>query len=230
LGTLVDLKRVVELARKVDAKVCVDAAQLVAHRLIDVNELGIDFLVFSSHKIYGPTGAGVLWGRRELLEAMEPWMGGGDMIREVSLEGSTWNDIPWKFEAGTPPIAQVLGMGAAIEFLYEVGMDKIQAHDCELMLYAREKMEAMGGVSLLGPENAVGVLSFEVEGVHPHDVSAILGASGVCVRAGHHCTMPLMKALGVAGTTRASFGIYNNKSDVDRLVKGLEKVKETFGN
>lgn len=228
LGTLVDLRRVVEMAQRVNAKICLDAAQLVAHRAIDVQDLGVDFLAFSSHKIYGPTGAGVLWGRRELLAAMEPWLGGGDMIREVSLEGSTWNDVPWKFEAGTPPIAQVLGMGAAIEFLNEVGMDKIEKHDRELMEYAREKMGEIEKVRLLGLSDSVGVLSFEVEGVHPHDVSAILGGEGVCVRAGHHCTMPLMKALGVVGTTRASFGVYNKKSDVDRLIDGLKRVIETF--
>jgi len=228
LGTLVDLDYVVTLAKKVGAKVCVDAAQLVAHRVVDVRKLDIDFLAFSSHKIYGPTGAGVLWARRELLEEMEPWLGGGDMIREVKVDGCTWNDIPWKFEAGTPPIAQVLGMGAAIEFLNEIGMGKIEAHDREIMEYAREKLATLEGVRLFGPSEAVGVLSFEVKGIHPHDVSAILAEQGVCVRAGHHCTMPLMKALGVVGTTRASFGVYTEQADVDRLVQGLEKVREMF--
>lgn len=228
LGTLVDLDHMVTLAKKVGAKVCVDAAQLVAHRVVDVRKLDIDFLAFSSHKIYGPTGAGVLWARGELLEAMEPWLGGGDMIREVKVDGSTWNDIPWKFEAGTPPIAQVLGMGAAIEFLNEIGMEKIEAHDREIMEYAREKLAMLEGVRLFGLPNAVGVLSFEVKGIHPHDVSAILAEQGVCVRAGHHCTMPLMKALGVVGTCRMSLGVYNSKPDIDCLVEGISGAKKVF--
>ncbi len=237
LGTVVNLVRVVGMARKVGAKVCADAAQLAAHFPIDVQKLDVDFLAFSGHKVYGPTGVGVLYAKREILENMEPWLGGGDMIREVSLERSTWNDLPWKFEAGTPPIAEIIGLGAALEFLKSVGWDFVRAHDVELMQYAVECLRAIKGVTLFAVDRSgksgdsglpVGSLSFEVEGVHAHDVSAILGERGVCVRGGHHCCMPLMKELGVTGTCRMSFGAYNEKSDIDRLADGLEKVCLTF--
>ena len=241
LGTVVDLPRVVTMTRMVGAKVCVDAAQLVAHFPVDVQKLDVDFLAFSSHKLYGPTGVGVLWARREILEAMGPWLGGGDMIREVTVEGATWNDLPWKFEAGTPPIAEILGLGAAIDFLNGVGggasWEFVRAQDQALMNYAVERLDTMKGVKLFGVGGharggrgsmPVGSLSFQVEGIHSHDVAAILGEQGVCVRAGHHCCMPLMKVLGVSGTTRASFGLYNEKSDVDRLVEGLGKVLSVF--
>lgn len=233
LGTVVDLPRVVKMARQVGAKVCVDAAQLAAHFPLDVQKLDVDFLAFSGHKVYGPTGVGVLYAKREILENMDPWLGGGDMIREVALEGSTWNDLPWKFEAGTPPIAEIIGLGVALEFLEEVGWDFVRAHDAELMKYAIERLGAVKGVKLFGVNRAgaampVGSLSFEIEDVHSHDVAAILGEHGVCVRAGHHCCMPLMKALGVSGTTRLSFGVYNEKADVDRVVVGLGKVFQIF--
>lgn len=227
LGTVVDLEKVVAIARRVGAKICVDAAQLAAHFLIDVQKLDVDFLAFSGHKVYGPTGVGVLYAKREILETMEPWLGGGDMIREVALEGSTWNDLPWKFEAGTPPIAEIIGLGAALEFLERVGWDFVRTHDEELMKYAIERLGGVKGVKLFGVM-PVGSLSFEVEGVHSHDVAAILGEHGVCVRAGHHCCMPLMKELGVSGITRLSFGVYNEKADVDRVVEGLQKVLLTF--
>ena len=231
LGTVVDLKQIAEWAHDVGAVVSVDGAQMAAHFPVNVQELDVDFFAFSSHKVYGPTGAGVLWAKREHLDLMEPIMGGGGMIREVHMASSTWNDVPWKFEAGTPSIAQVLGMGAALEFLMEIGMEKVEVHDRELMEYALSQLDQLSFVRVLGPGNAdqqSGVISFEVDGVHPHDVSAILGEAGVCVRAGHHCTMPLMQELGVVGTTRASFGVYNTKKDVDRLVAGLEKVKAVF--
>ncbi len=231
LGTVVDLERVVQMARKVGAKVCVDAAQLVAHFPVDVQALDVDFCAFSSHKMYGLTGAGVLYGKRELLEAMEPVFGGGDMIREVHLEKSTWNDVPWKFESGTPSIAQVIGMGGAIDFIKEVGFDFIQKHDKELLEYALERLADLSEVTVLGPGNSrqqVAIVSFLVKDVHPHDVAAILGQNDVCVRAGHHCTMPLMKTLKTPGTTRVSFSVYNAKEDIDRLMDGLKMVIQTF--
>lgn len=231
LGTLIDLPVVVRLARKVGAKVCVDAAQLAAHLPIDVHKLDIDFLAFSSHKIYGPTGAGVLYAKREILEAMDPWMGGGDMIREVHEEFSTWNDLPWKFEAGTPNIAQVMGMGAAMEFIMELGKNALMKHDREMQEYTFKILNELPFVTTYGPkgfDQHRGSISFTVNGVHPHDVAAILGEEGICVRAGHHCTMPLMKAMCLVSTVRVSFGVYNTKEDVEALRVGLRKVAKTF--
>jgi cysteine desulfurase/selenocysteine lyase len=231
LGTLIDLPVAVRLARKVGAKICVDAAQLVAHMSVDVQKLDVDFLAFSGHKIYGPTGAGVLYAKRDLLEAMDPWLGGGDMIREVNLERSTWNDIPWKFEAGTPSVAQVIGMGAAMEFMMEVGKNTLMKHDRELQEYTFKKLNELSFVEVYGPkgfDQHRGSISFNVKGVHPHDVAAILGEQGVCVRAGHHCTMPLMKALCQVSTVRVSFGLYNTAKDVEALAKGLKKVAQVF--
>ena len=224
LGFVVDLPRVIARAHAVGAKVCVDAAQYAAHFSIDFKGLDADFLVFSGHKIYGPTGVGVLLAKRDLLEKLEPWMVGGDMIREVRLDHTTWNDLPWKFEAGTPPIAEVMGLGAAISFFHEIGWDGIQKHDRELYDYAKEKLSAFSFVKLLGQGNVgrnCGSLSFVVKDVHPHDVAALLGEKNICVRAGHHCTMPLIKALGVPSTTRMSFGIYNTKEDIDRAVSAI---------
>lgn len=229
LGTVVNVARVVKMARRVGAKVCVDAAQLAAHFPIDVQKLEVDFLVFSGHKVYGPTGVGVLWARREILESMEPWLGGGGMIREVTLERSTWNDVPWKFEAGTPPIVEVVGLGEALKFLRGVGWSEITAHDRELMNSARAQFAAFSGVRLFGPLDGAGVLSFELKGVHSHDVAAVFGERGVCVRAGHHCCMPLMKHLGVSGTCRVGFGVYNDLADVDRLMSALGEVRKLFG-
>jgi len=231
LGTLIDLPVVVRLARKVGAKICVDAAQLVAHMSVDVQKLDLDFLVFSAHKIYGPTGAGVLYAKREILEAMNPWLGGGDMIREVSEEFSTWNDVPWKFEAGTPSIAQVIGMGGAMEFMMDVGKNTLMKHDRELQEYAFKKLNELSFVEVYGSkgfDQHRGSISFNVKGVHPHDVAAILGEENICVRAGHHCTMPLMKALGVGATVRVSFGLYNTAKDVEALARGLKKVAKVF--
>ncbi|MFA4815163.1 MAG: SufS family cysteine desulfurase [Candidatus Gracilibacteria bacterium] len=231
LGTLIDLPVVVRLARKVGVKICVDAAQLVAHLPIDVQKLDIDFLAFSGHKIYGPTGAGVLYAKREILEEMDPWLGGGDMIREVHEEFSTWNDLPWKFEAGTPNIAQVLGMGAAMEFMMKLGKNKLMQHDREMQEYTFKILNELPTITVYGPkgfDQQRGCISFTVKGVHPHDVAAILGEQGVCVRAGHHCTMPLMKALHLSSTVRVSFGIYNTKKDVEALRDGLKKVARVF--
>lgn len=231
LGTVVDIPRVVRFAKKVGAKVCIDAAQLAAHLPIDVQKWDIDFLAFSSHKIYGPTGAGVLYAKREILENMDPWLYGGDMIREVHLFTSTWNDLPWKFEAGTPNIAQIIGMGAALAFMMKLGIKVIENHDRTLQEYAFKKLSELSFVTVYGPKSFQqrrGSLSFTVEGVHPHDVAAILGEEGICVRAGHHCTMPLMQALCLISTVRASFGIYNTREDIDKMILGLEKVAQVF--
>jgi len=231
LGTVVDVKRVADLAHHNGALISVDAAQLVAHFPIDVQELDLDFLSFSAHKMYGPTGVGILYGKRAHLENMEPWMGGGGMIREVHQDRSVWNDLPFKFEAGTPPIAEVIGFGAAFDFFKEVGFDFIQEHDVQLQNYFIHALQKLSYIQLLGPLDSTrqrGVFSFLFDQVHPHDVSALLGQGGVCVRAGHHCTMPLMKILNVPSTTRVSFGIYNTFEDVNRLVEGLEKVACTF--
>jgi len=231
LGTLIDLPVVVRLARKVGAKVCIDAAQLAAHMPIDEQKLDVDFLAFSGHKIYGPTGCGVLYAKRAILEEMDPWLGGGDMIREVHEEFSTWNDLPWKFEAGTPNIAQVLGMGAAMEFLMELGKNALMKHDREMQEYTFKILNELPYVTVYGPKSFDqhrGSISFTVKGVHPHDVAAILGDAGICVRAGHHCTMPLMKALCLLSTVRVSFGIYNTKEDIEALRDGLKRVAEVF--
>lgn len=231
LGTVISLPRVREAASRIGALFCVDAAQLVAHFSVDVRALDVDFLAFSSHKMYGPTGVGVLYAKRSLLECMDPWLGGGDMIREVHLDHSTWNDLPWKFEAGTPSIAEVMGLGAAIDFLSSLGWDFIMLHDRELYAYALDRLARLPFVSLLGShdlERQRGVLSFTVKDVHAHDVAAFLGQKNVCVRAGHHCTMPLMKALGVTATARVSFGVYNTKQDIDVLIKGLSTLAKTF--
>lgn len=227
LGVAPDVKKIVKEAKKVGAAVVLDAAQMIAHLPLDVRSLDVDFVAFSSHKMYGPFGAGVLYGRQELLEKMEPLFFGGDMIKEVYLDYSIWNKIPYKFEAGTPSIASVLGMGAAVRFLKETGFQKIMEHDQRLMTYFKKRMSKLDFVKMFG-ENQIGILSFTVLGVHNHDVAAILGEMGICVRAGHHCTMPLMQKLGVPGTTRVSLGVYNTEKDIDRLIFGLNKVREKF--
>lgn len=232
LGTLVDLPRVQALAQKSGAKICGDAAQLAAHQAIDVQALDLDFLAFSSHKIYGPTGAGVLYAKPELLESMDPWMTGGDMIREVHLECSTWNDFPWKMEAGTLPIASIIGMGAAMEFLMELGFAHVEEHDRTLHDFAVSELSALPGLRLFGPMDAArhrGALSFTLDGIHPHDIASLLGERGICVRAGHHCTMPLHKMLGVPATVRLSFGVYSIREDLEKLKVSLEEIQKLFG-
>ena len=206
-----------------------DGAQAAPHGAIDVRALDCDFYVFSSHKCYGPTGMGVLYGRTGMLEEAEPYQGGGDMIRTVSFEESTWNDLPYKFEAGTPNIAGAIGLGAAIEFVTELGMDAIAANEREVLEYATESLGALGGIRIIGtaPEKA-SILSFVVEGVHPHDVGTIADQHGVAIRAGHHCAMPLMRRYNVPATSRASLALYNTRADIDALVESLRKVKEIF--
>jgi len=230
LGTINPVDRLVAWAHERDAIMVVDAAQAAPHVPIDVQALGCDFLAFSAHKLCGPTGAGALWGRRELFEAMSPFHLGGSMIRSVSLERTTWNELPYKFEAGTPPIAEVVGMGHAIDYLSAIGLDAIAAHEHDLAAYALERLGELPWVTVYGPppERRAGIVSLNVDGVHPHDVAQVLDWEGIAVRAGHHCTQPLMRRLGVAATTRASFYLYNVLEEVDRLVDGLHKVRTSF--
>ena len=230
LGTINPVREMAERAHRVGAVVVVDAAQSVPHQPVDVRQLGCDFLAFSGHKMMGPTGIGVLWGRRELLESMPPLFGGGEMIREVGLFESTYNEVPYKFEAGTPPIAQAVGLGAAVEYLESLGMEQVRAHEQRLVAYALERLGQLPDVRIYGPrQHRGGVVSFNVEGVHPHDVATILDQEGVAVRAGHHCAQPLMRWLDVPATVRASFYVYNTPEDVDALVRALEAVRAIFG-
>lgn len=230
LGTVNPAKELAALARAAGAVFILDAAQSVPHMKVDVRDLDCDFLAFSAHKAYGPTGVGVLYGKKALLEKMEPAQYGGDMIREVKYESSTWNDAPMKFEAGTPNIAGVIGLGAAIQYLETIGMENVAAHDCELATYALGTLSAIPGVTIVGPGagERIGAISFTVEGAHPHDLATLFDREGVAVRGGHHCAMPLMGKLGLTGTCRASFGIYNGKEDVDALAQAIEKAKETL--
>jgi len=231
LGTINPVETLAAWAHEQGAIMVVDAAQAAPHRHIDVQALGCDFLAFSSHKVCGPSGAGALWGRRELLDAMQPFNFGGEMIRSVSLERTSWNELPYKFEAGTPAIAEAYGFGVALDYVSEVGLEAIEAHERELVVHAMEELAEIPGVRIFGPpaDRRTGIVSFEVASVHPHDVAQILNWEGVAVRAGHHCTQPLMTRLGVAATTRASFYLYSTHEEIDRLVAGLLKVKETFG-
>ncbi len=232
LGTMPDIPRIAALAHAVGARVVVDAAQLVPHHPVDVSGLGADFVAFSSHKMLGPTGIGVLWGRMDALEETEPFEGGGEMISDVTLHDATWATIPHRFEAGTPPIIEAVGLHAAIDYLDSVGMDKIYQHDQELTAIAIERLGDVPGLSIQGPtdmEARGGVVSMTMDGVHAHDLATILDENGVAVRAGHHCAKPLMRRLGVAATARASFYVYNEESDVDALVSALRQAGELFG-
>ncbi|HEX7072391.1 MAG TPA: cysteine desulfurase [Rhodothermales bacterium] len=230
LGTVLPVERMIEEAHRVGAVAVVDGAQAVPHLRVDVQALDCDFYAFSGHKMFGPTGTGVLFGRHELLSAMPPYQGGGDMIDRVTFERTTWNELPHKFEAGTPHIAGFIGLAAAVEYLEEVGLDAIAAHEHDLLEYANEQILAVGGVTLVGtaPGKAA-VVSFLVDGVHPYDAGSVLDRLGVAVRTGHHCTQPLMDRFGIPGTVRASFAFYNTRSDVDALVAGIEQVKRLFG-
>jgi len=231
LGTLTPVRQIVDAAHAVGAIALVDGAQGVPHLPVDVQALDCDFYAFSSHKMCGPTGVGVLWGRRELLESMPPFLGGGEMIRRVELERSEWNDLPHKFEAGTPAIAEAIGLGAAVDYLSALGMDAVRAHEKELTAYALERLAEIPGLTTYGPtdiEVRGGVVSFVLDGAHPHDVATILDHEAVAVRAGHHCAMPLHKKLGLPATTRASFYIYNLPEEIDRLVEALYQVKHIF--
>jgi cysteine desulfurase/selenocysteine lyase len=230
LGTINPVDRLAAWAHEQGAICVVDAAQAAPHRPVDVQAIGADFVGLTGHKMCGPTGIGVLWGRRELLERMAPFELGGHMIRRVTLERTTWNELPAKFEAGTAPIAEAVGLGAAIDYIGEVGLDTIERHEHELAEYALGRLAEVPGVRIFGPpaHRRVGIVSFEVEGVHPHDVAQILDRDGVAVRAGHHCNQPLMDRLGVPATTRASFYLYTLPEEIDRLVEGLHGVRKVF--
>jgi cysteine desulfurase/selenocysteine lyase len=233
LGTLNPVRRLADAAHAVGALVLVDGAQYTPHVPTDVVDLGVDIYGFTGHKMLGPTGIGGLWARPEILEAMPPFLGGGEMIRDVRLDGFTTNDVPWKFEAGTPPIAEAIGLGAAVDYLTAIGMDAVRAHERELTAYALETLQARLGSDLVihGPLDAElrgGVISFAYKDIHPHDISQVLDESGVCVRAGHHCAKPLMRCLGVGATARASFSIYNDEADVDALIEALRRADKLF--
>lgn len=229
LGTINPVKEIAGLARDVGAVTVIDAAQSVPHFSVDVQALGVDFLAFSGHKMLGPTGIGVLYGRKQLLQELPPFLYGGDMIREVRFDDAQWNDLPWKFEAGTPNIAEAIGLEAAMQYLTKVGMNNVFAHEQALTKYAWDQLQTEG-VELHGPPpgNRGGVLSFNVPGVHAHDVSTILDQDGVAVRGGHHCAMPLMGVLGITGSTRASLYLYNTQEDIDAMITGIKKTKEVF--
>jgi cysteine desulfurase / selenocysteine lyase len=230
VGTINPVQDLVARARAVGAKVLIDGAQSVPHMPVDVQALDADFYAFSSHKMCGPTGIGVLYGKRDVLESMPPFMGGGDMIREVTLSGSKWNSVPYKFEAGTPSIAEGIGLGAAVDYLQSVGMDWVRAHERELVAYAYERMSEVEGLRILGPgpDQRGGLISFTLEGVHPHDIAAILDRQGVAVRAGHHCAAPLHARYGIPASARASFYLYNTVEEVDVLTRALHKAQEIF--
>ncbi len=229
LGTVNPVRELVELAHREGVPVLVDGAQAVPHQAVDVQELGCDFYAFSSHKLFGPSGVGVLWGRAERREARPPYQSGGEMVLTVSFEKSTWNGVPHKFEAGTPDIAGVVGLGAAIDYLTGLGLDAVTTYERTLLDYATHALEAIPGLRLIGtaPHKAA-VLSFALDGVHPHDVGTILDREGIAVRTGHHCAQPVMERFGVPATVRASLALYNRESDVDALVSGLQRVREVF--
>jgi cysteine desulfurase/selenocysteine lyase len=233
LGTINPVADIVRRAHEAGAVVVVDGAQAVPQMAVDLRAIDADFYGWTGHKAYGPTGIGVLHGRRELLEAMPPFLGGGHMIASVSLEGSRWAQPPTRFEAGTSNIAEAIGLGAAVDFLHGIGMEDVREHESDLTAYALERLTAVPGLEIQGPVDAAdrgALVSFTVDGVHPHDVAEILGSQGVCVRAGHHCAQPLMKRLGVGATSRASFAVHNTREDVDRLLDGLVRVREIFAD
>jgi len=231
LGTISNSEEIIKRCKKAGVKILVDGAQSVPHMKVDIEKLDCDFFAFSAHKMLGPTGVGILWVRKEILETMPPFHGGGDMIREVHKYETTWNDLPYKFEAGTPNIADVIGFSAAIDYLSNIGMDAIRQHEIDLTKYALEKMSQVKGITIYGVKdilNRGGVISFNFHDVHPHDVATIIDREGIAVRSGHHCAQVLMERLNVAATNRASFYIYNTKEDVDKLIKSLEKVSELY--
>lgn len=231
LGTIHPIKQIAEWVHAVGGVIVVDGAQGVPHFKVDVRELDVDFLAFSGHKMCGPTGIGVLYGKKKWLEQMEPIEFGGEMIDHVDLYESTWKELPWKFEGGTPIIAGAIGLGAAIDYLESVGMDLIEEHDRKLTKYAYERLSELDGITIYGPkENRVGAITFNMQDIHPHDVATVLDTLGIAVRAGHHCCQPLMRWLNVPATARASFYLYNDEEDIDRLVAGLQKTKEFFGH
>lgn len=231
LGTITNAEEIIRRCKKKGVRVLVDGAQSVPHMKVDLQQLDCDFFAFSAHKMLGPTGVGVLWARKELLQGMVPFNGGGDMIREVHKYETSWNDLPYKFEAGTPNIADVIGFGAAIDYLEKIGMDKIREHEIELTRYAMDKLSQIKGMKIYGPTDASkrgGVISFNLGDIHPHDLATIIDEDGIAIRSGHHCAQVLMERLDVSATSRASFYIYNTKDEVDVLVKSLHRAKELF--
>jgi cysteine desulfurase/selenocysteine lyase len=229
LGSVLDAKRAVELAHGVGAKILLDGCQAVARLTVDVKALGCDFYAFSAHKLYGPTGIGALWARAEILDAMPPWQGGGSMIDRVTFEKTTFAPAPQRFEAGTPAIVEAIGFGVAADFVRDAGLDAIHAHETALVRQARAELGRINSVRLFGPEDSAGIVSFALEGVHPHDLGTILDEENVAIRAGHHCAQPLMEHLGVPATARASFGMYSDESDIAALVRGIERTMRIFG-
>jgi cysteine desulfurase/selenocysteine lyase len=225
LGTINPVKEIIDLAHEKDIPVLIDGAQATLHSKVDVRDLDVDFYTFSSHKVYGPTGIGVLYGKRKWLDAMPPYQGGGEMIKTVSFENTTYNELPFKFEAGTPDISGAIGLGIALEYVKDLGFDAIAAHESEILTYATEKLLAIDGLKIIGTAaNKASVISFLIEGTHPYDVGTLLDKMGIAVRTGHHCTQPLMDFYQIPGTVRASFAVYSSKDDVDKLVAGVERV------
>jgi cysteine desulfurase/selenocysteine lyase len=232
LGTIPPVDEIIAKSHSVGALVLIDGAQSVPHMPTDIQAMGCDFLVFSGHKMLAPTGIGVLWARKEILATMPPFMTGGDMIKTVTLDESDWNDLPWKFEAGTPAIAEAIGLGVAVDYLNKLGMNNVRQHEIEMVTYALDRLNQVEGVGILGPQNPAirgGAVTFTLGDIHPHDVAAVLDGEGIAVRAGHHCAMPLHDKFSLPATTRASFYIYNTPDEIDRLATGLEKVTGLLG-
>ena len=229
LGTINPVKKIIDMAHACGAVILIDGAQAIAHTTVDVQALDCDFYTFSAHKLYGPTGTGVLYGKEKLLDRMPPWQGGGDMIKEVTIKKTSFNDLPYKFEAGTPHIAGVIGLGEAIEYVSRIGLEDISAHEAELTAYATVAATGIRGLRIIGTaQHKSGILSFTLDGIHPHDVGTILDHNGVAVRTGHHCAMPVMEHFSVPATTRASFAFYNTRAEIDQLLQGLERCREIF--
>ena len=228
LGSVLDARRAAEIAHGHGALLLLDGCQAVPRLPVDVAAIGADFYAYSGHKLYGPTGIGALWGRADLLETLPPWQGGGSMIDRVTFEQTTYLDAPMRFEAGTPHIVGAIGLHAAIDWVEKLGIDAIQAHECALVAEARAALQSVGGVTVYGPDDSAGIVSFNVDGVHAHDTATILDDAGVAVRAGHHCAQPLMEVLGVPATARASFAAHSDSSDIEALVRGIEQVKRIF--
>ncbi len=230
LGTINPIRAIVDIAHRHNVPVMIDGAQAAPHMKLDVQELDCDFYAFSGHKVFGPTGIGVLYGKASLLNAMPPYQGGGDMIASVTFEKTTYNTLPYKFEAGTPNIAGTIGLGAAIDYVNQIGIERIARYEHELLDYGTEALSQIPGLRLIGTaKDKAGVLSFVLEGVHPHDVGTILDREGIAIRTGHHCAMPVMERFGIPATARASLAFYNTKEEIDALVAGMRKVKEVFG-
>jgi cysteine desulfurase/selenocysteine lyase len=230
LGTILPLQKIIAAAHERDIPLLVDGAQAVPHMQVDVQKLGCDFFAFSGHKMFGPTGIGVLYGKEARLDNMPPWQGGGDMILEVRFDGTTYNELPYKFEAGTPNISGAIGLGAAVEYLLALGMDRVARHERELLEYMVEKLLSIDGIRLIGTaQNKASLQSFMLDEIHPHDLGTVLDHQGVAIRTGHHCAMPVMDFFGIVGTARASLALYNNTDDVDRLADALQNAKEVFG-